>query len=172
MLDSYLKQEKVRFRELFAQFDRDRSGHLDGRELRRLMQALMPHVTESQLEYFQVRTHTAWWPAAVLRGCRPLAPCVRISDAGTSCVPSWSPSTQSMLDLGGDVDLTPEEFLNAAKQCMGVEADVQNQELPQDVLKHLKQLSLAVAKDKVRPPPCQRPHSRLRRAGRSTLRQG
>ena len=48
-LDTYLKQQRVRFTELFREFDRDRSGHLDSHELRSMIQALMPNVTEAQL---------------------------------------------------------------------------------------------------------------------------
>lgn len=54
VLDNYLKEARVRFRELFAQFDANRSGTLESAELRRLMQALMPRATEAQLNYFQV----------------------------------------------------------------------------------------------------------------------
>lgn len=54
-LDRYLKEERVRFRELFSHFDTDRSGHLDGRELGRLARKLVPGATEAQVEYFQVR---------------------------------------------------------------------------------------------------------------------
>jgi hypothetical protein len=54
VLDNYLKEARVRFREVFTQFDRDRSGYLDSREFRALVQALLPRATEAQLAYFQV----------------------------------------------------------------------------------------------------------------------
>lgn len=54
VLDQYLKDARVRFREVFAEFDRDRSGHLDSRELRQLIKALLPRATEVQLAYAQV----------------------------------------------------------------------------------------------------------------------
>lgn len=48
-LDTHLKTERVRFKELFRQFDSDNSQHLDSRELREMIAALMPHATEAQL---------------------------------------------------------------------------------------------------------------------------
>ena len=48
-MDTYLKQQRVRFTELFREFDRDRSGHLDSHELRSMIKALIPNVTEAQL---------------------------------------------------------------------------------------------------------------------------
>ena len=48
-LDAYLKQYKVKFKELFHEFDTDRSGHLDSNELRQMIHSLMPKVTEAQL---------------------------------------------------------------------------------------------------------------------------
>lgn len=44
----------MRFKELFKEFDRDRSGYLESKELRRLMQALMPNATEASCAYFEV----------------------------------------------------------------------------------------------------------------------
>lgn len=55
ILDRYLRESQTHFKDLFAEFDRDRSGHLDSGELQRLVQRLMPAVTTGQLMYFEVR---------------------------------------------------------------------------------------------------------------------
>lgn len=57
---------------------------------------------------------------------------------------------QAMLDCGGKVELTADEFLTAAATCMTVEAAAQKQELAPDIVKELEALSAAMAKDKVK----------------------
>ncbi|KXZ46909.1 hypothetical protein GPECTOR_39g403 [Gonium pectorale] len=49
-LDSFLTNNAARLQEVFAQFDTDNSGQLDRRELSRLLQTLMPDLTQSQIE--------------------------------------------------------------------------------------------------------------------------
>eukprot|EP00798_Chlamydomonas_sp_ICE-L_P029768 gene29768-5416_t len=110
ILDQYLRSERVRFRELFEHFDRDRSGTLDSSELRQMIQQLMPHATDTQLRYFR-----------------------------------------SMLDCGGNVRLTSEEFITAASQCMGAEADAhRGMGLPREVVAILKDLSRFINRNRLR----------------------
>jgi hypothetical protein len=51
VLDSYLKDARVRFREVFNQFD---SVSLDSREFKALDRHCCPRATGAQLAYFQV----------------------------------------------------------------------------------------------------------------------
>eukprot|EP00798_Chlamydomonas_sp_ICE-L_P029766 gene29766-5414_t len=53
-LDQYLKENKVRFRDLFDSFDARRKGFLDVTELESLVTRLMPDVGRGDLKYFQV----------------------------------------------------------------------------------------------------------------------
>jgi hypothetical protein len=53
-LDNYLKREQMRFGELFAAYDADRSGTLEPRELRRLVRELLTSVSEGAMAYFEV----------------------------------------------------------------------------------------------------------------------
>ena len=53
-LDAYLKQEQMRFDELFSDFDSDGNGTLDGRELAQLVKQMMgAKVSDGQLMYLQ-----------------------------------------------------------------------------------------------------------------------
>lgn len=54
-----------------------------------------------------------------------------------------------MLDCGGDVSLTSDEFLAAAKQCMAVEAEAQKGQVPRDVAQALKSISQFVMRRRV-----------------------
>jgi hypothetical protein len=54
-LDTYLKEQQVRFQQLFDHYDRDRSGSLDSRELARLVQEILPAARAADCLYFQVR---------------------------------------------------------------------------------------------------------------------
>ncbi len=54
-LDEYLKGNQVRFSEVFATFDTDRSGSLEGGEVRQLVKRLLPATTEHELRYLWVR---------------------------------------------------------------------------------------------------------------------
>lgn len=56
---------------------------------------------------------------------------------------------QAMLDCGGEVRLTMEQFLTAAKQCMEAEADAHQRGPPSDVVRVLERLSDYVAANKV-----------------------
>jgi hypothetical protein len=56
---------------------------------------------------------------------------------------------QAMLDCGGKVELTADEFLTAATTCMAVEGAVQRQELAPDTVRELQSLSAAIVRDKV-----------------------
>jgi Ca2+-binding EF-hand superfamily protein len=49
-LDNHLKRQKKKFKELFQEFDRDRSGHLDSDELGHMMSSLMPKIKDNQLK--------------------------------------------------------------------------------------------------------------------------
>jgi hypothetical protein len=51
-LDNYLKTNKVRFADLFQEYDTDRSGSLEGPEISRLVRKLLPQVNEHELRYF------------------------------------------------------------------------------------------------------------------------
>ncbi|KAK9823944.1 hypothetical protein WJX72_006570 [[Myrmecia] bisecta] len=53
-LDGYLKSEKVRFKELFAEYDPLGSGKLDGRGLQKLVRSIMPQATAAQLQYLAI----------------------------------------------------------------------------------------------------------------------
>ncbi len=54
-LDQYLKSYKVRFTQLFHDYDHDGNGQLDSRELGQLIKDLMQDkVTAGDVEYFQV----------------------------------------------------------------------------------------------------------------------
>lgn len=53
-LDTYLKTNQVRFRDLFAKYDTDRSGQLEGDEVRRLVKELLPSANEHEMRYFWV----------------------------------------------------------------------------------------------------------------------
>ncbi|GIL82057.1 hypothetical protein Vretifemale_10958, partial [Volvox reticuliferus] len=50
-LDKYLREYKVKFRDLFERFDTDRSGTLELSELSQLVSQLVPGVTGSELKY-------------------------------------------------------------------------------------------------------------------------
>lgn len=54
-LDHYLKQNHVRLRDVFDRLDRDRSGSLEARELRRLLELLLDSPDDLETEYFMVR---------------------------------------------------------------------------------------------------------------------
>ncbi|KAG2427358.1 hypothetical protein HXX76_012552 [Chlamydomonas incerta] len=51
-LDAYLKDQKVRLRQLFDAADADRSGALDGGEITRLVRHVMPDASVPQINYF------------------------------------------------------------------------------------------------------------------------
>jgi hypothetical protein len=54
-LDTYLKEQQVRFQQLFESHDRDRSGTLDARELAQLVQDVMGKVaTVADVKFLQV----------------------------------------------------------------------------------------------------------------------
>ncbi|KAK3241898.1 hypothetical protein CYMTET_48379 [Cymbomonas tetramitiformis] len=53
-LDSYLRSNQKRLRDVFDEFDDDNSGALDGRELARMVKKLLPDVHAGELRYFQV----------------------------------------------------------------------------------------------------------------------
>lgn len=55
-LDAYLRQERVRLRELFDSHDMDGSGSLEAYELARLVKEVMPNASKQELLYFEVRT--------------------------------------------------------------------------------------------------------------------
>jgi hypothetical protein len=62
-VDAYLKKEQMRFDELFADFDSDGNGTLDGRELAQLVKQMMgARVSDSQLMYLQARRTLARTP--------------------------------------------------------------------------------------------------------------
>ncbi|GLC39247.1 hypothetical protein PLESTB_001651900 [Pleodorina starrii] len=50
-LDSFLKEQRVRLRQLFEAADTDRSGALDSGEMGRLVRRVMPEATEAQMGY-------------------------------------------------------------------------------------------------------------------------
>eukprot|EP00854_Cymbomonas_tetramitiformis_P001473 gene1473-2099_t len=52
-LDAHLKQNSTRLKDLFEQYDADSSGALDRAELSKLMQTLMPQITQTSIQYFQ-----------------------------------------------------------------------------------------------------------------------
>ena len=53
-LDSYLKTQETRLKDVFDTFDRDRSGMLDRNEIDALMRALMPDASAGDLQYFRM----------------------------------------------------------------------------------------------------------------------
>eukprot|EP00854_Cymbomonas_tetramitiformis_P024289 gene24289-29504_t len=53
ILHEYLASQRTRALELFREFDRNRSGDLDKRELTNLVLRLMPDVSKPELKYFQ-----------------------------------------------------------------------------------------------------------------------
>lgn len=53
-LDRYLKENRMRAREVFDHFDQQRRGWLKPDELGRLIQHFLPHVSKGDLKYFQV----------------------------------------------------------------------------------------------------------------------
>jgi hypothetical protein len=57
---------------------------------------------------------------------------------------------QGMVDCGGDVTLTPDEFLSAAQQCMAIEKAVQRQELGPEIVRELEALSVGLSRSMVR----------------------
>ena len=62
-LDSYLKTHNMKLRELFDEFDTDRSGALDRNEIKEILLKLIPTMSSVEVKYFQVmmdieQTHT------------------------------------------------------------------------------------------------------------------
>ncbi len=53
-LDTYLKENRVRLRQLFDAADADRSGALDSKEMARLIKHVMPEAGRPQFNYFIV----------------------------------------------------------------------------------------------------------------------
>jgi calmodulin len=51
-LDNYLKTNRVRFADVFQEFDADSSGSLEGPEISRLVRRLLPAVSDHELRYF------------------------------------------------------------------------------------------------------------------------
>jgi hypothetical protein len=66
-----------------------------------------------------------------------------------SCIHALTFCTQGMVDCGGDVTLTPEEFLSAAQQCLAIEKAVQRQELGAEIVRELEALSLKLSRSMV-----------------------
>ena len=67
-LDRYLKEGRVRFKDLFGQFDRGSKGYLSPGEMRQFIQELMPEVAEGDLKYFQVCVGGLWESVEVWGG--------------------------------------------------------------------------------------------------------
>jgi hypothetical protein len=54
-LDAYLKNQRLRFNDLFDQYSTKRRGELGIHELKQLVKDIMPKVTDAQILFFQVR---------------------------------------------------------------------------------------------------------------------
>ena len=61
-LDRYLKEQRVKFKDLFDSLDTDRSGTLEIRELAQLVKQLVPGVTVPDVKYIMVGWES--WQAA------------------------------------------------------------------------------------------------------------
>lgn len=57
-LDRLLKERRVKFSQLFREYDADGSGGLDANELSRLVTELLPNVTSSEQRYFRAMIDT------------------------------------------------------------------------------------------------------------------
>lgn len=58
-LDRYLREQRVRFKDLFASFDTDHSGTLEIRELAQLVRQLVTGVTVAELKYIMAMLDTS-----------------------------------------------------------------------------------------------------------------
>ena len=99
-LDEFLKQKRVRLKDLFDSFDGNRDGELTINELAALIRQQMPEVSRAELLYFQ-----------------------------------------AMMDVDGNGQVSYDELVKTAKQCLDASSKMGHNHLHPDVVKSLDKVS-------------------------------